>query len=173
MGCGFIFAVLLGLWLVLAFVEAGRFIQYDGKTKRGLKVGASRLSSDMEHFLHHLSHDCFEDGTTAFIKKENRTVLIQPISGFFYRGFGIWYVGYVDLSQEEPRIEYRMPISTAVFLVPFATLLAGWIITAPREEVIQPILFAAFMAVLIPIAHATSKAKVRRFIRSMMSGHRG
>jgi hypothetical protein len=160
------------LWVYLAFAEARHFIRYDGKTKRGLKVSASRLSGSMEHFLRHLSRGCFEDGTSAFIKKADNTVLIQPIPRFFYRGFGVWYVGYVDLSQDDPRIEYRMPITVAVFLVSFVALMVSYTIIAPHKESIRGIFLMVFLAVLIPIAHAASAAKVRRFIRDMMSHHR-
>jgi len=171
---GYVFIVVfLVLYLVLAFVDAHYFIRYDGKTKRGLRVGSSRLSSDMENFLRNLLQDLFEEGTNAFIKKENWAVLIQPIPSFFYRSLGIWYVGYVDLSREEPRIEYRIPISATVILVPVVAIMLEWIIPDPAEEVLRLICcFIIPMAIYIYFAHDSSKKKVLQFIGDMMSRYR-
>ena len=102
------------LLLIIQAVEATRFIRYDGRMKRGLKVGAEPLPSEMEHFLRHLSNDITDHVTAVFIKKRGVAVLIQPVPRLYYRGFGVWYVGYVDLSAEQPRIEYRAPISATL-----------------------------------------------------------
>jgi hypothetical protein len=158
--------------LIPAFLEARRFIRYDGKMKRGLRIDAESLSKDMEDFLRRLSKDVVSDETSAFIKKRDQAVLVQPIPRFFYRNLGIWYVGYVDLSAEEPSIEYRMPISVAPYLAIFMGLTLLGLVIGPPGKTISAIIFITFLAVWSSIAHAASKRVVLRFIEKTMHTHR-
>ena len=163
------------LLLLIEAVEATRFIQYDGRMKRGLKIGADPLPSEMEYFLRHLSNDITDHVTVAFIKKRGAAVLIQPVPRLRFRGLGVWYVGYVDLSAEQPRIEYRAPISATLWLLAImlgATVLM-WIEKLAQGKIIAPIVFSLLLSVLIVLSHATSKARVRRFIRHAMQTYRG
>ena len=160
------------LLLLIEAVEATRFIQYDGRMKRGLKIGADPLPSEMEYSLRHLSNDITDHVTVAFIKKRGAAVLIQPVPRLRYRG--LWYVGYIDLSAEQPRIEYRAPISTLslpAIILAVTTLM--WIEKLAQGEIVAPIVFSLCLSVLIVVSHATSKAKVRRFIRHVMQTLRG
>lgn len=163
------------LLLIIHLVEATRFIQYDGRMKRGLKIAAEPLPSEMEYFLRHLSNDITDHVTAVFIKKRGVAVLIQPVPRLYGQGFGGWYVGYVDLSAEQPRIEYRAPISATLLLlaIMLGVTVLMWIEKLAQGKIIAPIVFSLFLSVLVAVLHATSRARVRRFIRYVMQKHRG
>lgn len=122
--------------IVLIFVIIGNIecmflhLRYGGKLKRGVKIWSELLSKDMTNFLRRLPGDFVDEETGAFIRKENNTVLIKHQHT---KNIRLWlnrsallYVAYIDLRVKKPRIQYRIPISTFLFLSTFIAI-GAWI----------------------------------------------
>ena len=112
----------LAAWVLIANVECMFLhVRYGGSMKRGVKVWSEILPKDMKRFLRYLPGDIVDDETGAFIRKENNVVLVQYYptkKGWWWRSSGAFpYVAYIDLRVKEPRIQYRIPISSLPFVV--------------------------------------------------------
>ena len=66
------------------------------------------MSEGITAFLTGLSEDVF-DGHGRFIRKQDDSVLAQGVH--FTERAPIPYVAHIDLSAQEPQIQYRVPIS--------------------------------------------------------------
>jgi hypothetical protein len=103
----FVFAAFVVL-SIAAVMEAARHVRLEGRMRRGLPVWKEALSEGTVVFLAGLSEDVF-DGHGRFIRKQNNNVLVQGIH-IAERAL-VPYIGYIDLSAQEPRIQYLVPIS--------------------------------------------------------------
>ncbi len=105
----------LGFW---SLYELTRFTRPDGKVKRGIKVWSEPISWETCRFLETLPPITrYERG---FILIEGREVLIAEERSFWQFGRRrrqLPYVAYVNLSEPENRIEFRMPGSTLASLL--------------------------------------------------------
>lgn len=113
----FFVAVLgLALW---SLYEQSRFTRTEGNTKRGVMVWAEPISWETRDFLETLPP--ITRYNNGFIRKQGREVLIAEERSF-WQTFLVrrrqWaYVGYVNLSAPDRRLEFRMPVSTLASLV--------------------------------------------------------
>ncbi|MBN1993880.1 MAG: hypothetical protein JW953_14365 [Anaerolineae bacterium] len=108
----------LGLW---SAYELNGFTRPEGKLKRGVKIGSAPLAWEMCQLLETLPH--LTRFNRNFILIEGREVLIaaehslwQP-SSYRRRARRIPFVGYVDLSAPEIRLEFRLPLSSLVIFI--------------------------------------------------------
>ena len=97
-----------------------------GKPKRGIKIWGKPLQLDMLNYLRNLSSDVIEFrrvgmGKTvySFIKVESKEVIIYSRDSFVLTPWP--YVGYVDLSEMKPHLQYRTGLlwHLSIFLMPF------------------------------------------------------
>jgi hypothetical protein len=133
---GYLFIIFI-ICVIFALYESHRFIQYNGKMRRGIKIGSEFLSPEMFHYLRNLKSDIVEEEMRAFIRKENQIVLIQPISYFFQRNLGFWYIGLVDLSTRRPRIAYHTPLSAIMFIVISAIMFIYQLFNGTSDEAVS------------------------------------
>mgnify|MGYP001564506034 CR=1 FL=1 len=159
--------------VLFAFYESYRFIQYDGKMKRGIKLGSEFPPTEIIHYLRNLKSDIVEAETRAFIRKENQVVLIQPISHFFQRNLGFWYIGLVDLSTTRPRVDYYTPLSAIMMIVALAGLFVYQLFTGASDESISTICVLIFLPIFYAIAHPFSKKVVIKYIEKTMQTKSG
>ncbi len=170
---GYLYLGLLLVVVVFALIDSNHFIQYDGEMKRGIKVGSEPLSTDLEGYLRNLSSDVLKEQTTAFIKKRDQIVLIQPIPNFSHRNVGLWYVGFVDLSSAEPQIDYRTPISGILMLAIMVGVFVFRAFNGSPNETIGAVCVLGIMIPILVIAHATSKRVVRKYIEKSIQSSCG
>jgi hypothetical protein len=110
------------LWSVVAGIEClFLHVRYRGSMKRGVRIWSEVLPSDMKLFLRRLSSDVRDAKTGGFIRKKMHTALIRAVHTKIWlrgelRGGALPYVAYVDLAVREPRIGYRIPYSSFLFL---------------------------------------------------------
>jgi hypothetical protein len=113
------FIVIASTWAIWAFgaaVEYDTHVKFEGKLKRGIRIWSEPLPGDMERFLGNLPRSILSTKTGRFIKRQDDAILIQGVRlGRWRRGTPC--IAYVDLQKEEPKIEYRNPISTTLFFV--------------------------------------------------------
>lgn len=119
---------LLSLWFPIlffgGFLEVMFLIRYEGKIKRGFKVWSKPLSEDFRKYLLSLSADIVETRNNLFVKQKagfirvrNGEILIRYRRPYW--GTSWPYVGYVNLSDVEPVLEFRSSVLTHLFLAPF------------------------------------------------------
>lgn len=103
----------LSLW---SLYEQQRFNRFEGNIRRGVRVWAEPLTWETRQFLETLG-DSVRDGRW-FVRKEGHEVLIGEErniwSSFWSRRNALRYVGYINLSAPESRIELRAPLSSLV-----------------------------------------------------------
>jgi hypothetical protein len=84
----------------------------------------------------------------------------------------ICYVAYVDLRAREPRIQYRLPISSLIALILFwgapSVLVVGMAFRYPAAG-----LGAAFMLGLLVLFHMLERHALLWFLRQAMRSRRG
>ena len=149
---------------VFSAIDLIRFIQPAGEMKRGIKVGSEMLSKDMASILRGLSTGILRTHRHAFIEKRDQVVLIQPINSIHRTYLGYLYVGVVDLSVKEPRIEYRISYSTSLWLIILVGTLLSMVFNGSRTEAIRAIFVLLLMVPVLYIAHAVAKRIVREYI---------
>ena len=167
-------AALFVLCIVLSVTEGIRFMGYDGKMKRGVRVGSQPLPEHIVRFLRRLSDDVCEDN--GFIRKSDNAVLIKPFAGFRFRKFGFPYLAYIDLNREKPRLEHRVSISLVLWCFLIAILLLGaiWLTsTSENTDAVGEILAFVFFTGVLVVSNAISTARTQRFIEKVMQTHRG
>jgi len=134
---------------------------------RGVKVWSETLPEDMKRFLRRLSSDTIDEKTGTFIRKESNVVLVQyyPTKKWWWqRNAGILqYVAYIDLREKEPRIQYRIPISS----LPFVVL---WIVIVVLFSFydITALFLVAFSVLTLCIAHIHQRKQILRLINEKM-----
>ena len=163
----------LMLCVLFAFYESYRFIQYDGKIKRGIKIGSEFLSAEIIQYLRNLKSDIIDEETRAFIRKEDQVVLVQPISHFFQRNLGFWYVGLVDLSTRRPQIAYYTPLSAIIMIVVLASMFVYQLFTGTSDEAISTICVLIFLPIFFAVAHPFSKKVVIKYIEKTVQTKSG
>lgn len=94
------------------------------KLKRGFRIAAKPLSPDARLYLESLQENVYEtkriffkDVTIGFILANGRERLIQIRKEKWRTSWP--YVGYVDLSQPTPTLEFRGSLPAHLFLFPF------------------------------------------------------
>ena len=170
---GYLVLVLIVGCVIFAFYDSYRFIQYDGEMKRGVKIGSEFLSPKIIDYLHKLSSDIVSEETKAFIRKQNQTVLIQPIASTSQRNIGFWYIGLVDLSARRTRINYHTPISALVILAIILGMFIFQVFNGSYIEMIRAIFVLVFIIPFLGIAHAISKKVVLKYIEKTMQTKSG
>lgn len=89
--------------------------------KRGMKVWSEPLPPNVVRFLRRFPGESIDGKEGAFIRKHEDVVLVQhyPTETWWWR----WgnrgcptYVGYIDLREKEPKLEYRAPVSGLLFV---------------------------------------------------------
>ena len=113
--------VIIGLTLWNLF-EQKRMTRTKGAIQRGVRVWADPLSWETCQKLETLPPLAEVEG--GVIRKEGREVLIvekRPTIAFGQRRRGIRYVGYINLSAPDSRIEFRTALSS--LLIPIFSLM--------------------------------------------------
>jgi hypothetical protein len=141
-------------WAVWAFgaaVEYDTHVKFEGKIKRGIRIWSEPLPVDIERFLRNLSRSILSTRTGRFIRKQDNAVLVQASRVRSWLRIWRWpCVAYIDLGNEEPRIEYRSPISITLFFamltgiaiwVNFRTIAALIAVLIGPSMVVVPMLF--------------------------------
>jgi hypothetical protein len=132
-----------------------------------VKVWSEILPEDMKRFLRRLPSDIIDDKTGTFIRKENNVVLVQyyPTKKWWWRRNAglLQYVAYIDLREKEPRIQYRIPISS----LPFVVL---WIVIVVLFSFydITALFLVAFSVLVLYIAHIDQRKQILRLINKKM-----
>src|SRR5690606_2536354 len=143
-------SILSVICIIFSIFEARHFIEYEGSMKRGMKIGSEFLSEDMIRYFRNFSSDVTSDETKAFIKKEDQTVLIQPIPYFFHKNLGLWYIGVIDLSKRRLKLTYYTPISGVVFIILLISMFGYQLVIGTESEI-----FRSFcMVIFIPFLYA-------------------
>ncbi len=115
--------IFLGIF-IWGILDTTFLLKRTGKIKRGIKIWSEPLPATMHTFLENLTDEIIEkrkylffSSVVGFILAKNGEVLIQ----YRRKGWGTsWpYVGYVDLRQTDPRIEYRVSLPMHLVLLPF------------------------------------------------------
>jgi hypothetical protein len=108
---------------VWGVIDRRRFVDY-GEIKPGFKIRDEPLSPTRLVFLESLTRDIIEESwlpsgskTTSFIQVYDGQVLIRCQSAGWRTAWP--YVGYVDLREENPVIEYRSSLPMHLLLLPF------------------------------------------------------
>ena len=91
------------LFVILVIYGCSSFLRRDGQMKRGLKVGAQPLPTDIEHSLRSLPNGFVDGRGASFIRKDGETAFIQPVRFLHGQGeYRLPCVGCVDLSAGSP-----------------------------------------------------------------------
>lgn len=162
------FFILILICIIFTVFDANRFIAYEGNMKRGIKMGSDFVSEEIDYYLRNLSFDITSDETKAFIRKENQTVLIQPITSFFHRNLGLWYIGIVDLSKRRLKITYYTPFSGILFITILVSMFAYQLFTGSESEILSSFCIVVFIPFFYLIAHPFSKRVVLKYIEENM-----
>ena len=116
----------------------------NGKLKRGFKIKSEPISNQTIYFLKNLNHNIvirsqLFNSVTDFILVKNNEILIQSRRKYWRTS---WiYVGYVDLNQVSPVIEYRVSLPMHLLLIPF-------ILTIIAIPLIIPFMFLNYESTL-------------------------
>jgi len=113
------FFALMFILVLATLYGVSRFIRFEGNLKRGIKLATIPLTPENRQFLESLPRSIQFDNN--FIRKEINEVLIVQRPSFSKRGSP--WIGYVDLSNFENKVELRGPL---IFLVPFTVGLIGF-----------------------------------------------
>jgi len=117
--------VIIGLTLWNLF-EQKRMTRTKGAIQRGVRVWADPISWETRQKLEILPPLTEIEG--GFIRKEGREVLIvekRPGISFGQRRRGIRYVGYINLSDPDSRIEFRTALSSLLIFI-FSLMFVLW-----------------------------------------------
>ena len=161
-----ILAVMLSL--TFSLFDSYQFIQYGGSIKRGLRIGTGYLSTEILQQLRDLKTNIVRDTTNAFIRKEGQMVLIQPRSFWGARKFGLWYIGLVDLAKEQPKIEYRAPVSVFMIGLTIAVTLSYQFIYATQDISLSSILAPILIFLMYVLMHPFSKHHVINYLEEAL-----
>lgn len=103
---------LLGIWLVWLLIEQRRLINLSGPMKRGIRVWEESLPAGLEPRLRRLKKDIvLEHG---FIRVKDQRILVRRPSPFLFNSWP--YVGYINLTEDEPHIQYRASLPALLTL---------------------------------------------------------
>lgn len=103
---------LLAIWLIWLLIEQRRLINLSGPMKRGVRIWEESLPSELEHPLRRLKKDIvLEHG---FIRVEDQHILVRRPSPFLFNSWP--YVGYINLTQDRPRIQFRASLPALLTL---------------------------------------------------------
>jgi hypothetical protein len=117
----FFVAVISFFWGIPDMILLMRF---GGKIKRGIKVWSKPLSREAQQYLCSITADVIEkrktwisDTRIGFIRVDNKEVLIQYRRPHWSTSWP--YIGYVDLTEPDPILQFRSSLPTHLFLLPF------------------------------------------------------
>ena len=121
-GAGGVTFVAVAIW---AIIDLKGFKSIEGDIRRGIKISNKLLPEEQREYLEGLSEDVVEYGETlfgkdisAFIRKKNRDVIIYARQSYGFRWRRSWpLVGYVNLSNVNPVLEFRSSLPFVLFLV--------------------------------------------------------
>jgi hypothetical protein len=116
--------------LLLSGVAAHeRFLGRGGGTRRGFKVAAQTLPSEVIPFVRSLADGYSHEQHAAFILRRGSAVLVQPVRYPNAKNLGLPLVGFIDLNAEPLVIEYRLSACVTVALIALlaALLAVAWI----------------------------------------------
>lgn len=120
------------------------FTDYQGKIKRGISLWRDTFTPTERRFLEGIQR--LEEVDRGFIRSHNREILITEKRR--WTGRNSWpYVGYVDLSSPENKLEYRAPWSS--FIMWAAGFLALSILILSETFAEQPVLAIGLAVVFI------------------------
>jgi hypothetical protein len=117
----FVVAVFSFLW---GFFDIPSLVRYEGEIKRGFKIWSKPLSDDFRRYLLSLSQEVIETRKTLFSERKSAFIRIENQEALIYSRRLNWstswpYVGYVDLSEPDPVLEFRSSLPMHLFLMPF------------------------------------------------------
>lgn len=125
------------LCLILGIIETTLLIRKGGtKLKRGFRIYGRPLTIKEKEFLQALNEDIFTEdkiflGTfdRGFIRQKNSEYLIRSRS---YDWRTAWpYAGYIDLTQPNPELQYRISLFMHLALLVFIISGIGLLFIAP------------------------------------------
>lgn len=105
----------LFIWMIVGTFQ---HVAPHGRLKRGVCIWKEVLPKEMEQYLRELSWDVHNE--RAFIRVEGQERLIRGRQLSRWRWRTSWpYVDYIDLKEDQPKLQYRMPLPNLLFLLPF------------------------------------------------------
>lgn len=120
---------IIGFWIMIGIfiwgiVDMNYLIRPAGKIKRGVRIWSEPLPPEICDYLRKLAGS-MEAGPKAssqargisFIRVEEEKVLVRCQRPKWRTSWP--YVGYIDLTKEEPVVEYRASLPTLLLLLPF------------------------------------------------------
>jgi hypothetical protein len=144
MSPGYIFLGLL-IFVVFANVECiFLHLRFNGNMKRGILIWRESLTAEQKRALRSLLQDYIEPKTGEFIKRQQNSVLIQPVRIKQWHGGAFPYVGYVDLGVRNAKIEYRIPISSSILLFAFVSTVSYFVFSQLKGFPALVFLFVLF-----------------------------
>ena len=166
----------LALW---NFFEQRQLGRTEGSLKRGIRVWAEKLSWETCQKLESLpSIIDVEDG---FVRKEGREVLITeklPVISFGQRRRGIRYVGYINLSDPDSRIEFRTALAgllTFVFILIFVLLSFSIFFSSISREnlplfvILFPLIFLIMFTGSLLYNHYQERKRVMKLLNQVVN----
>lgn len=124
---------------VIGGIESYYLIRVEGKIKRGYRLWSKPLPDGAFQYLTGLSNDIVEPPTKtgfskvySFIRVEDREAIISYRKPNWRTSWP--YVGYVDLTAPEPKLEYRIALALHILVllltyiipfIPFLVLMMG------------------------------------------------
>lgn len=144
---------LLIAWLIWLLAEQRRLIRLQGPMKRGVLVWEEKLAPEMEGYLRRIKQTVVADH--SFIRVEKPLVLIRCPTPFLFNSWP--YLGYVDFSEQEPRLQYRASLPALLTLA-----------IACTQIVAIPLVLA-----FVFINHRMEKRAIREFLEEQSEARRG
>ena len=103
------------------------FLRSNGKLKRGIKVWSSHLSQSICDYLCSFYGKVFEyrESKYDFFRVQNSEVMISYLNQYVPGRRSGLVVGYVEISNPNLVLEFRVPLSLCLFLLPFVLSIYG------------------------------------------------
>jgi hypothetical protein len=158
-------------WPFWSILEMRSHVSRAGRMKRGVRIWAEPLPADIKRFLQRIPDDGIYGSAGAFLKKRDNTVLVQPhpmktwwgIRVRVGKGGSLPYVAYIDLRTKEPKIQYRVPISSFLFFVLWMTMA----VYLSLQE-IWGVTFVVGGGLLLFVQHFRQRRVILGFIKKQM-----
>jgi len=137
------------VWGVIDIVQ---ITNYKGEIKRGIKIWSKPLSNEVRQYLIRLTNDYVDENFLSihqsFVRVKSQEILVSYKSWILATPFQ--YVGYVNLSLPNSRLEFRSSLPLHLFVVLLA--LNVWLI-----PVILIILLVSFISETMGVQRILNK----------------
>lgn len=161
-------------FVALSYIKYWQFIKFDGPVNRGFSMGEEIAPIRFVEYLRNINGDILVkdkfiiDGfTSAFIRRDGNNVFIQPRRSWSGSGFG--YSAFIDLSKDEPLLDYReyYPKWTPWLLFVFLIIVVIYQEPISGGEFQICTLLVAF-PLIYGVLHSLAKRQVNTFLEFCM-----